>query len=124
MKYFVKFLLIGFSAVTLFACTPDNGDNEMEDEETSEGITQGMEHFWMEQREEFIELAEYQLDEWEEQIEEIEESEVASNLNERIEEIREKLSDLEQSEEEDWEEMRQDIAGDINDLREDIESEI
>ena len=75
----------------------------------------------MDQREEFIDLAEIQLDEWEERIEELE-GDRSAELKDELDEIREKLSDLEQSAQEDWEDMRQEIAGDINNLREKIEA--
>ncbi len=116
----IKILSIVILAFTITACGNGNGEMD-EDEETSEEVTSGMEHHWMDQREEFIDLAEIQLDEWEERIEELE-GDRSAELKDELDEIREKLSDLEQSAQEDWEDMRQEIAGDINNLREKIEA--
>lgn len=116
----IKILSIVILAFSITACGNGNGETE-QDEETSEEVSSGMEHFWMEQRDEFIDLAETQLDEWVDRIGDLDDNRSAELKND-LDEIREKLSDLEQSAQEDWEDMREDIAGDINNLRQNIES--
>ncbi len=116
----IKILSIVILAFSITACGNGNGETE-QDEETSEEVSSGMEHFWMEQRDEFIDLAETQLDEWVDRIGDLDDNRSAELKND-LGEIREKLSDLEQSAQEDWEDMREDIAGDINNLRQNIES--
>jgi len=118
MKNLLRIIPIIVLLFTFTACGSNNDNDEMDDEEVSEEVTQGMENFWMEQREEFISLAEALLDSWEERIEENADSETAEELKADIDRINDELSELEQAEKSDWEEMREEIAGMINDLRE------
>lgn len=96
----------------------ETSDGEASDEQqTNEEVTQGMEQYWMEQRQEFTDLVETRLDEWEASLEEYQQSEDVSAIQNEIDHLRERLSDLEQAEESEWIDMREEIAGEINDLR-------
>jgi len=106
--------------IAMVAC--GNGNDGMEfQEEDREEIERGMEQFWMEQREEFIHLAEERLNGWKESLEEYDDRAAVSDIESDIENIREKLTELQQTERYEWEEKREEIASDINDLRHKIE---
>lgn len=117
----IKILSIIVLTLAMMACGNGNGGMEGQEEDMEEGIETGMEQFWMEQREEFIYLAEERLNGWEESLEEYDDNPTISDIETDIENIREKLNELQETEEEEWEEMREEIASDINDLRHKME---
>lgn len=117
----IKILSIILLTLAMMACGNGNGGMEGQEEDMEEGIETGMEQFWMEQREEFSYLAEERLNGWEESLEEYDDNPTISDIETDIENIREKLNELQETEEEEWEEMREEIASDINDLRHKME---
>lgn len=117
----IKILSLILLTLAMMACGNGNGGMEGQEEDMEEGIETGMEQFWMEQREEFIYLAEERLNGWEESLEEYDDNPTISDIETDIENIREKLNELQEIEQEEWEEMREEIASDINDLRHKME---
>jgi len=120
MKKLLKIFAIILLAITVTACGSEEYD-ENGDTEESEEVTQGMEQYWMEQREEFMELAQNQVDEWKAVVEEAESSETVDEINRQLSEIEEMIEDIEQAEEYEWEDERDEIAEALNNLRSEIE---
>ncbi len=114
MKKFLKALLTICLIFTLSACA-DAENDENGDEQISEEMADDLAVTWQEQRDEFAGLAEFQIEDFKQQISEIKESngdeETLAEIESRVEETEDKLSDLEEAEEERWEELRDDIAG-------------
>ena len=121
MKKLLKIFAIILLAITVTACGSGEYD-ENGDTEESEEVTQGMEQYWMEQREEFMELAQNQVDEWKAMLEEAESSETVDEINRQLSEIEEMIEDIEQAEEYEWEDERDEIAEALNNLRSEIEN--
>ncbi len=121
MNKSIKILSLVLLTLVMMACGNGNGGMEGQQEDMEEGIETGMEQYWMEQREEFILLAEERLNGWEESLEEYDNNPTISDIETDIENIREKLNELQETEQEEWEEMREEIASDINDLRHKME---
>jgi len=121
MLKLIKYLSIFLLAIAVIGCENGDGGMEGQEEDMEEGIETGMEQYWMEQRDEFVFLAEESLDEWEQTLDQYDDRAAVSEVESEIENIREKLSELEQAEREEWEEMRNDIASDLNNLRHQIE---
>ena len=120
MKKLLKIFAIILLAITVTACGSEEYD-ENGDTEESEEVTQGMEQYWMEQREEFMELAQNQVDEWKAVVEEAESSETVDEIKRQLSEIEEMIEDIEQAEEHEWEDERDEIAEALNNLRSEIE---
>lgn len=114
MKRFLKALLTLCFIFTLSACA-DAENDENGEEEISEEMVDDLSITWQEQRDEFAGLAEFQIEDFKQQISEIKEAngdeEAIANIESRLEETEDKLSDLEETEEDRWEELRDDIAG-------------
>lgn len=117
-------LLSLFIAMMLFVtCAPEREPvdaDELPDEQAT---------LWQDQRDEFIELSENQLTEFEAQIQAYRsESGMAeegdlSAIENRINRTRERLTELEDAQVFDWEEMRSEIADTINTIQNDIEEQ-
>jgi len=124
MRKFLKTLLTICVIFTLSACVDEDHAEDPEDYET-EDITEEMTTHWMDQRDEFIELAENQIEDFEEKFserrDEIEDEEKVNELEGRLDDLSENLSDLEAAEEEHWQEKRDDIAGAIYDIQTELE---
>ncbi|MEX0660179.1 MAG: hypothetical protein WD381_06945 [Balneolaceae bacterium] len=118
MHKLLKIISIVLLVFSVTACG-SNGDSDSDTEE-NEDVTQGMEQYWMDQREEFIELTENQIEEWKETLENSD-SEQADELNVELDKVSEKLSDIEQDERHEWEDSREEIVAALNDIRREIE---
>lgn len=117
----IKIIAVILLTITMISCEERGGGMEGQENDLEEGIEMGMEQYWMEQRDEFVFLAEESLDEWEQTLDAYDDRAAVSDVESEIENIREKLSELEQAEREEWEEMRNEIASDLNNLRHKIE---
>ncbi|CAN5346755.1 hypothetical protein BH23BAC3_BH23BAC3_16370 [soil metagenome] len=117
----IKIVSVFLLTITMIACGNGDGGMEGQEEDMEEGIEMGMEQYWMEQREEFIYLVEERLNGWEVSLEVYDDGSTASDIESDIENIREKLTELQQTERAEWEEKREEIASDINDLRHKME---
>jgi TolA-binding protein len=121
MKRFLKSILTVGLIFSFAACADEGSQEDYEPEE----IHQDMTEFWQEQRDEFVELTESQLESFEEEVAELREDEengeTIEKVEEKMDEIREDLADLKESGENNWEELRNSIAGTMNDIRSEIE---
>lgn len=114
------FIIMAF--VMVVACNPDpSSEGDRDDQAQDEGVTQGMQDFWIEQRDKFIEGAEFQLEELEERLEEKENREKVNELSAELDNLRQRVSDIEKEGEFEWEDTRDEIAGDLIEIRREIE---
>lgn len=123
MRKLLKTLLTICMIFTLSACADEEGAEDPEDYETDD-ITQEMTTHWMDQRDEFVELAENQLDQFEERLSDLREEndeEKLRELDEQLDELHENLSEIETAEEELWEDKRDDLAGRIHELQTELD---
>lgn len=115
-------VLIVMAFVLVVACNPDpSSEGDRDDQVQDEGVSQGMQDFWIEQRDKFIEGAEFQIEELEERLDEKENREKVSELNTELDNLRQRVSDIEQESEHEWEETRDEIANALIDIRREIE---
>ena len=125
MHIFIKSCLLVFVSISMFtACNPDpSHEGDREDAIQDEGITEGMQEFWREQREKFIDGADYQVNEFDQVLEEkeTEDSEKVSELQAELDQVRERLSELEQKNEHEWEDTRNEIANSLIFIRRELE---
>jgi len=113
----IKVFLLVFISISMFTACNSDRDVGVDDEDR----TRGMEEFWKEEREKFIVGAENQIEEHEETLQEMEETERVNELNAELENVRERLSELEQDEEHEWENTRDEIAHKLIEIRREIE---
>jgi TolA-binding protein len=122
MKRFLKTILTVGLIFSFAACADEGSQEDYEPEEMHQDMTE----YWQEQRDEFVELTETQLDRIEEEVAELREdeenNETIENIEEKMEKVKEDLADLKEEGEENWEELRNSIAGTLNELRSEIEN--
>lgn len=115
-------VLMIMAFVMVVACNPDpSSEGDRDDQIQDEGVTQGMQNFWIEQRDKFIEGAEFQIEELEERLEEKENREKVNELNAELDNLRQRVSDIEEEGELEWEDTRDEIAEDLIEIRREIE---
>jgi TolA-binding protein len=122
MKRILKAVLTVILIFSFAACADQENDGENGPDEMHQEMTE----FWQDQRDEFVDLTETQLERAEEEIaqlrEESENNDTIENVEEKIEELREDLAELKDEGEENWEELRNSIAESLNELQSEIEN--
>lgn len=122
MVKFNMFLVLMLTVILVTACNPDpSAEGDRDDNVQDEGVTQGMQDYWIEERNSFIEGAEFQIDELEESLELKEDRDRVNELNTELDNLRERVSELEQEGEGEWEDSRDEIANALIDIRREIE---
>jgi|GEM_PF-4386222 len=121
---FLTFLI----AILIFvSCAPEREPVD------ADALPEDQATLWQDQRDEFIDLSEIQLSEFESQIQQYRDEtgvpdntetlDELSDIENRIAQTREQLTELEDAQVFDWEEMRSEIADSINQIENDIKAQ-
>lgn len=121
------FLALFIAIMISVSCAPEREPVD------ADALPEDQATLWQDQRDEFIDLSENQLSEFESQIQQYrnetgvpdntETQDELSDIENRIVWTREQLVELEDAQVFDWEEMRNEIADSINQIQNDIEAQ-